>query len=103
MLKELSTSDKEKVRELIEATKGKFFRVVFTKRTNGEPRTMDCRTGVAKFTSGNGRKYDPADKDLMCVWDLRAWDPKTGDSGYRSINLRTVSEVRFAKRIYTFG
>lgn len=102
MLKELNTKDKEKVRKLIESTKGRFFRVIFTKRTNGEPRIMDCRTGVAKFTNGGGRKYDPADKDLVCVWDLRAWSMEKGDSGYRSINLRTVKEIHFAGRVHTF-
>lgn len=101
MLKELSTDTKEKVRKLIESTNGKFFRVIFTKRTNGELRTMDCRTGVNAFTNGGGRKYNPDEKDLVWVWDLRAWDPKK-DTGYRSINLRTVKEIHFAGQVHTF-
>lgn len=104
MLKELSTKDKNRVRKLIESTKGKFFRVIFTKRTNGELREMDCRTGVAKFVKGKegkGKMYEPQDKDLICVWDLRAYEPN-GDTGYRSINLRTVKEVHFAGQVHTF-
>jgi len=101
MLKELSTPTKEKVRKVIESTKGKFFRVVFTKRTNGELRTMDCRTGVKVFTKGEGMKFDPKDKDLIPVWDLRAWEPN-GDTGYRFVNLRTVKEIHFAGQVYTF-
>lgn len=101
MLKELTTKDKEKVRKLIEATKGKFFRVVFTKRTTGEIRTMLCRTGVAKFTNGKGLKFDPGNKDLAIVWDLQAWNPDK-DTGYRSINLRTVTELKFAGTVHTF-
>lgn len=101
MLKELATKDRERVRKLIESTKGKFFRVIFTKRTTGEPRTMDCRTGVAKFVSGGGLKFDPDAKDLVIVWDLRAYDPK-GDKGYRSINLRTVREIHFAGQVHMF-
>ncbi len=101
MLKELTTKDKNRVQKMIESTKGKFFRVIFTKRTTGELRTMDCRIGVAKFVNGKGAKYDPKDKDLMVVWDLRAFR-HNGDTGYRSINLRTVKEIRFAGQVHTF-
>lgn len=102
MLKELPTDVKEKVRKLIESTNGKFFRVIFTKRTNGELRTMDCRIGVNAFTNGGDRKYNPDEKDLIWVWDLRAWDPENGDTGYRSINLRTVKEIHFAGQVHKF-
>lgn len=106
MLKELPTKDKDKVRELIESFGGKFFRVIFTKRTTGELRTMDCRTGVSKFVKGKkgkGKVYEPKDKDLICVWVPADWDPENnGDTGYRSINLRTVSEIHFAQQVHTF-
>lgn len=101
MLKELSTKTKDNVRKLIESTRGRFFRVIFTKRTTGELRTMDCRIGVHKFEKGKGMSFDPKDKDLICVWDLKAYRPN-GDTGYRSINLRTVKEVRFAGKIHKF-
>jgi len=102
MLKELSTKDKDSVRKLIESFGGKFFRVIFTKRTTGELRTMDCRTGVSKFVKGKGKKYEPKDKDLICVWAPANWDPENGDAGYRSINLRTVCEIHFAQQVHTF-
>lgn len=102
MLKELSTKDKDKVRKLIESFGGKFFRVIFTKRTTGELRTMDCRTGVSKFVKGKGKVYEPKDKDLICVWVPADWDSENGDTGYRSINLRTVSEIHFAQQVHTF-
>ena len=108
MLKELATKDKEKVRKLISSTKGKFFRVIFTKRTNGELRTMDCRTGVSKFIkkdkngNGKGLAFKPKDHDLIPVWDLKAWDPESKDTGYRFINIRTVKEIRFAGEVHSF-
>lgn len=102
MLKELSTPVKEKVRKVIDATNGRFFRVVFTKRTSGEERTMDCRTGVSKFTNGKGMKFKPKDHDLISVWDSRAWDPENKDTGYRFINIRTVKEIRSAGQVHTF-
>lgn len=101
MLRELATKDRESVRKLIKSTRGKFFRVIFTKRTTGELRTMDCRVGVSKFVSGGGLKFDPDAKDLVIVWDLRAYDPK-GDKGYRSINLRTVREIHFRGQVHKF-
>lgn len=94
MLKELSTPTKQKVRKVIEATNGRFFRVFFTKRTNGELRSMTCRTGVKKFINGKGMKFDPANKDLISVWDPHKWNPETGDTGYRFINLRTVAKIK---------
>jgi hypothetical protein len=105
MLKELSTKDKKRVGKIIESTNGKFFQVTFTKRTSGKLRTMNCRTGVTKFVKGEegkGTKYNPEDKDIIWVWDLNAYVPK-GDTGYRSINLRTVKEIRFAGQVHTFG
>ena len=94
--------EQERVRRIVSGTKGKFFRVHFVKRTSGEERIMDCRIGVHKFVKGVGMKFTPKDYDLISVWDLRAWDPK-GDTGYRFINIRTVKEIHFAKRVYTFG
>ncbi len=102
MLKELSTKSRNRVRNIIESTKGQFFYVVFTKRTNGELRHMVCRIGVSRFVTGGGRKYDPKDKDLICVWEPASHNPKDGDAGYRSINLRTVKAVHCSGQVHTF-
>jgi len=105
MLKELSTKQRERVRRIIMATNGLFFSITFTKRTTGELRTMTCRTGVHKFLKGDkgkGQQYDPKDKDLICVWDPVSYDPKKGDAGYRSINLRTVASIKFRGIVQTF-
>ena len=111
MLKELSTKDRQKVRRIIKATNGLFFSVTFTKRTTGKLRTMTCRTGVHKFLKGEkgkGQQYDPEDKDLICVWDPASYVPKRDkdgepiDAGYRSINLRTVTSVKFRGMVQTF-
>lgn len=105
MLKELSTKNRNKVRKIIKATNGKFFFVIFTKRTNGELRRMVCRVGVSQFVKGEegkGQMYDPEDKDLICVWEPSSHNPEDGDAGYRSINLRTVKEIHFAGQIQKF-
>lgn len=111
MLKELPTKQREKARRIIKATGGKFFSVTFTKRTNGQLRTMTCRTGVHKFLigeAGKGQQYDPDDVDLICVWDPASYKPENkdedekGDAGYRSINLRTVASITFRGMTQTF-
>jgi hypothetical protein len=53
---------------------GKFFSVKFRKRTDGTMRVMNCRVRPP-VTDGPGLPYDPAQHDLLVVWDLhkRAW------------------------------
>ena len=50
---------------------GKIFTVDFIKRTNGEPRTMNCRRNVQKGVKGVGLKFDPKEKDLLVVYDMQ--------------------------------
>jgi len=42
----------ESARQVIGNTLGKFFSVEFVKRTTGEVRKMNCRTGVTKGVTG---------------------------------------------------
>jgi len=99
----LSVDAQEKVKDLIDNTFGKFFRVVFTKRTNGEERTMDCRIGVGKFAKGVGLPFSPAERGLVSVWDLRAYETeKDGDPGYRFIPLENVKRIKFRGINYHF-
>lgn len=99
----LSTIAQRAVKMLIDNTNGKFFRVVFTKRTNGEERIMDCRTGVGKFVIGVGLKFNPAEHGLVPVWDLRAYEiEKGGDLGYRFIPLENVKRIKFRGISYHF-
>ncbi len=46
------------------------FKVVFTKRTTGEKRTMNARFGVKKGVTGEGLKYSPDDKKLISCYDM---------------------------------
>jgi len=72
--------------DVIRKSKGKFFTVVFTKRTTGEVRKMNCRTGVSKGVTGIGKAYDPEEKGLVTVWDTQA-------KNFRSINLEGIITV----------
>ena len=66
---------------------GKIFTVSFTKRTTGQPRTMNCRRGVQHDLVGAGKGYDDSEKQLMTVWSLDS-------EGYRTIPLDAVHELK---------
>jgi len=69
---------------------GKFFGVLFIKRTDGQLRHMVARTGVIPPPppSGQERTWDPADKGLLQVWDV-------GKRAYRMVPCDSIQEVHF--------
>ena len=88
---------RQRIYEMIQETKGNFFTVDFIKE-NGEFRTMNCRTGVKKYLSNNGKTIQitkPIDNGILRVFDLQK-------NEYRSINLDTVNRITFNKVTYNF-
>lgn len=73
--------------DLLTATEGRIFSVVFVKRTTGEQRTMTARTGVKKHLRGGDAAYSFSAKSLLSVWDL-------GAKAYRSIPLDGILSLR---------
>lgn len=65
---------------------GKIFTVKFIKRTTGELRTMNCRTGVKKHLKGGEKKFKDSNKNLLTVYDLQK-------KGYRSIPVESIQEI----------
>lgn len=63
--------------KMMENSKGKFFSVLFTKRTTGEDRKMVVRMGVVKGTKGQKMAYNPKKYDLITVFDVAADHHKT--------------------------
>mgnify|MGYP003641663368 CR=1 FL=1 len=80
------TREEAKPQDIIKQTKGKFFTVEFVKRTTGELRKMNCRTGVSKGVTGAGKTYDPEEKGLVTVWDTQA-------KSFRSISIEGIISV----------
>ena len=76
---------KAKATDLIKNSQGKFINVVFTKK-NGDERTLTGRTGVHKYTTGEGLKYNPDDYGLVGIFD-------NIKKGYRMVNLNTLREI----------
>ena len=74
------------MRSIIEATKGRFFTIVYRKR-DGTIRRMNCRTGVVRYVKGSGLPRNNA--DLVTVYDVQM-------KGYRSINTNRIVAMKFA-------
>lgn len=83
--------------KLIEFLNGQFFTVEFIKK-DGTLRKMNCRTGVKKYLSNNGKSIKitrPIDNGILRVYDIKK-------EAYRSINLDTVKKINFNKVSYKF-
>jgi len=84
---------RDRLRVFLEGTRGRIFRVVFSRRADGRQREMVCRIGVTKHLKGQGPAYCAADHDLMSVYDVQKRE-------YRSIPLDRVLCVRFGRTNY---
>ena len=82
-------SNKE-LRELVENTKGRIMKCVFTK-ANGENREMLCRTQVKKGLVGCGRHW--SHEHIVTVYDMQKHQ-------YRSIDLNRLKSLRCGKIEY---
>lgn len=83
--------------KLIENLNGQFFTVEFVKK-DGTLRKMNCRTGVKKYLSNNGKTIKitrPIDNGILRVFDVKK-------DAYRSINLDTVKKINLNKASYKF-
>lgn len=76
---------RENAVKLIQQTNGQIFSATFTKK-NGELRQMNCRLGVTKHLKGGELAYEPAEYDLIPVFDVQK-------KAYRSISINTLTNV----------
>ena len=88
----MKTISKDTAKKYIYKTNGKIFSAVFTKK-DGEKRTMVCRQGVAKYVTGKGLKFKPAERNLIGVFDMHK-------KAYRFINLETLEKVKIRGQEY---
>ncbi len=72
---------------VLEFHENKVFTVVFTKRTTGEERVMNCRKGVTKHLKGGPAAYDPAAHQLLWVFDMQK-------KAYRSIAIEGITSLK---------
>ena len=84
---------RETARQLIKDTKGKFFTVTFTKK-DGSAREMNARLGVKAYLKGGELPYNPDEKGLIPVYDMK-------NGGYRMVNVSTISKLKIGNSDYT--
>lgn len=77
----------------IKATGGKFFSVTFIKRTTNSKRRMICRNGVSKGVTGEGRKYNPKNHDLIPTFSIDS-------DGHRHIAIEGLLEAKIGGEHY---
>lgn len=86
---------KFKAYELMKGSKGKIFTVTFIKK-DGTLRKMNCRLGVKAGLSQDpnkkGMSYNPDEKYLLNVYDVKSKDEKK--KNYRMVDLNTVMSLK---------
>lgn len=75
----------DEAKQLIHATNGRIFSARFRKK-DGTIRDMVCRLGVKSKLKGGKRRYNPADYNLVCVYDMQK-------EGYRSIPFARLTNL----------
>jgi len=98
-MKKKSKTSKAK-RLIVNKAGATIFSCLFIKRTDGQPRRMVCRLGVAKdlkgrdnAAQGKGLAYNPEEHNLLTVWDVQK-------QAYRSIPLDAVLELKIRGVVY---
>jgi hypothetical protein len=74
---------RDSLRSFIATTCGRFFKVVFSQRSDGQQRIMVCRIDGPSARWSDGQTYDPNDHNLVRVYDVKS-------RGFRLIPLEGV-------------
>lgn len=104
MLNQVIMDNASAVYKFVKQNHGRFATVTFRKRTNNEIRTINGRLGVKKFTSGDGKKFDDADKGLITIAEVKPLRDckgrfiKGGTMQYRSFGVESVINIRMNKQ-----
>ena len=80
------------ITDLINSTNGKIFSATFIKK-DGTERKMTCRLSVKKHLKGGKLSFNPTDKNLIPVYEMK--------NGYRFINLNTIKSLTINNKTYT--
>lgn len=90
--------------EFIEKTSnGQVFTVEFIKRTDNTLRVMNARRGVSKGVKGVGLSYNPADHNLLTVYDMQKLETGATEKGaFRSINLEQLVALRMSGKRFSW-
>ena len=90
-------------RSILRATNGQLFSVTFIKRADGEERTIVGRTGVRKGVTGTGMRYNPAERDLITIWDNGKVPNAQGkkSQGHKTIPMNDIKAIHAGGATFT--
>lgn len=83
----------QRLRGLIQATHGRFFRIDFV-NADYKYRRMIARVGVRKNLTGEGLSYDPLKRKIRIVYDVQK-------RAYRAVRLDRVVRIKCGQLRYT--
>lgn len=81
----MKTITREEAIQVIKAQGNLVFGVTFVKK-DGKKREMACRRRVTKGVTGKGMRYNPEDRGLLTVFEMR--------KGFRMVNTETLTSLR---------
>ena len=91
---------RSQVYSVINKNEGKIFSCEFFKK-DGSKRTMKCRTGVKKYLKGGELPYDPIERGLLPVYEVKgAASEEEKESSYRMINIQTMISLSIGGQEY---
>lgn len=111
----MNTISKSQAANLIRNSSGKVFGVSFVKRGDGSIRHMRARIGVSRYVNGQGRNYNPANHDLIGVYEFvtNPFTPRNGKGqfvgdgglpmerkGYKSIPIDSIYRLKIGGKEY---
>lgn len=79
--------------KLIQSSEGKMFSVLFKRRTDGNLREMNCRTGVKKYLKNPEAPPRQRGQNLINVYDVQV-------QGYRCIPHEGIRQVTIGGEVY---
>jgi len=86
---------------LNKVSNGKVFSAKFVKK-DGSIRTMNCRTGVVKHTTGKGLSFDPITANLIPVCDMNLLAKGMEERSYRFINYSKLIWIKIEGETFNF-
>lgn len=80
---------------------GKIFSCEFVKK-DGTVRQMKCRTGVKKYLAGGTLAYDPIERGLLPVYEVKSGvSEEEREDSYRMINIQTLLTLNIGGQEFT--
>lgn len=87
------TINTSQAKQMIKDTKGRFFTVTFTKKSDGSIRVMNCRLGVRAYLHGGALRYNPEAKGMIPVYDVQK-------RGYRIVTIDNIISLKIGNQTY---